>query len=605
MAPKSRLHVETLDDRIVPSFTPAVNYAVGWAPYDVVTADFNGDGLKDLATANYSGNSVSVRLGNANGTFQPAQTSVTGAGPLSLAVGDFNGDQKLDVATANKAGNSVSVLLGTGTGTFQAPTTVAIGETSYSVAVGDFNGDGTLDLGVTSATPVGIDPYDPYYHVSTASVLLGNGNGGFSSPNQTWLGEGLFTSSTAVNLDGVGPDDLVVGNADSGYYGSVAVLTGDASGFLQVTHDLHTGADARDVAVGDVNVDGVLDLVTANWTYRSVSVLLGDGLGGYGAAQTFAAGNDPHSLALGDFTGDGNVDIAVTDFYSYRVNLLSGAGSGTFSTPIPFATGTNPASLASGDFNGDGWLDLATANYGGSSVSVLLNDGAWPPTDAPTVSISDATVTEGNTGTVYVTFTVTLSAAYGQTVTANYSTANGSATAGSDYQSTSGTLTFAPGETSKTITAAVLGDLMFEPNETFFVNLGSPTNASIADGSGLGMILNDDARPTISIGDVSKAEGRNGLTTFTFTVTLSIASSTAVTVNYSTANGTATAGDDYTAASGILTFAPGETTKTITIKVKGDQKKEANETFFVNLFGASLNATIFDAQGIGTILNDD
>ena len=214
---------------------------------------------------------------------------------------------------------------------------------------------------------------------------------------------------------------------------------------------------------------------------------------------------------------------------------------------------------------------------------------------------------EGNAGTANATFTVTLSAAYGQPVTVNYSTANGTATAGSDFQAASGTLTFAPGETSKTINVAVLGDQMFEPNETFAVNLYGATNATIGGGTGIGTIVNDDtyATPSISIGDVSKAEGRAGSTLFTFTVTLSAPSATPVTVNYSTANGTATAGEDYTAASGTLTFAPGETTKTITIKVKGDNKKEANETFYVDLFGLSSNALFTKSRGIGTILNDD
>jgi hypothetical protein len=605
MKRRTRLHIEALEDRCLLSFSPAVSSAVGSGPYDVVTADFNGDGIPDLATANYYSNTVSVLLGKADGTFQPAKTSATGAKPLSLAVGDFNGDQNLDLATANKGANSVSVLLGTGTGTFQAPTSVGIGQTPTSVAVGDINGDGTLDLGVTSAQWYGIDPYYPYYYTSTASVLLGNGNGGFSSPNSTWLGYGYFTSATAANLDGVGPDELVVAAADSVYYsgynyGTVAVLTGDASGFLQGTNVLDT--NAYDVAVGDVNADGVLDIVTANWSYGSVSVLLGDGLGGYGAAQTFAAGSYPHSLALGDFTGDGNVDIAVTDFYAYRVNLLSGAGDGAFTAPIPFAAGLNPASLASGDFDGEGWLDLATANYGGSSVAVLLNDGVWGV--PPAVTINDVTVSEGNTGTTNATFTVTLSAPSSQTVTVQYATGDGSATPGGDYQSASGTLTFAPGETSKTISVRILGDRLPEPNETFFVNLSSPINAAIADGQGAGAIVDDE--PRMSITDVTKREGRKNTTQFVFTVTLSVAYDQPVTVSYRTADGTATTSDnDYVAQTGTLTFAPGETTKTITIEVKGDTKREADEFFYLDLFGLSSSALFTKSRGTGTILDDD
>jgi hypothetical protein len=111
--------------------------------------------------------------------------------------------------------------------------------------------------------------------------------------------------------------------------------------------------------------------------------------------------------------------------------------------------------------------------------------------------------------------------------------------------------------------------------------------------------------PRISIGDVSKVEGRNGNTMFVFTVTLSAPSATQVKVNYTTADGTARAGEDYLAASGTLTFAPGETTKTITIKVKGDSKREASETFYLDLFGLSGNAQFTKIRGVGTILNDD
>ena len=129
-------------------------------------------------------------------------------------------------------------------------------------------------------------------------------------------------------------------------------------------------------------------------------------------------------------------------------------------------------------------------------------------------------VAEGDAGTTPATFTVTLSAASGQTVTVNYATADNSAVAGSDYQSTSGTLTFNPGDTTKTVTVLVNGDTTFEQNETFFVNLSSPTNATILDSQGQGTITNDDAAPptpTLSISDLNIAEGNSGPTTLTFT----------------------------------------------------------------------------------------
>ena len=254
------------------------------------------------------------------------------------------------------------------------------------------------------------------------------------------------------------------------------------------------------------------------------------------------------------------------------------------------------------DVHNDGALYLEST----STIGVLSGNPAIPiDSNAPRLQIRDATVTEGNTGSVAATFSVTLSAASTGTITVAYATANGSAAAGGDYQAASGTLTFAPGETSKTVTVLINGDRLGESNETFFVNLSSPTNATIADGQGVGAIVDDE--PRISISDVARAEGANGQTTlFTFTVTLSAAYDQAVTMSFRTVNGTATTSDgDYVAKTGTLTFAPGETTKTITIEVKGDSKRETNEYFYLDLFGNSGNSLFTKNRGLGTILNDD
>jgi len=198
-----------------------------------------------------------------------------------------------------------------------------------------------------------------------------------------------------------------------------------------------------------------------------------------------------------------------------------------------------------------------------------------------------------------------LSATYGQTVSVDFATAGGSATSGSDYQADTGTLIFAPGETSKTVTVLVNGDRLAEPNETFSVNLSSPNNATISDGRGTGTIVDDE--PRISISDVAKKEGNGKKTTlFVFTVTLSAAYDQPVTMSFRTVDGTAKTSDsDYVAKTGTLTFAPGETTKTITVEVKGDVKKEADETFYLDLFCNSSNSSFQKNRGIGKILNDN
>src|SRR4029078_6802323 len=228
---------------------------------------------------------------------------------------------------------------------------------------------------------------------------------------------------------------------------------------------------------------------------------------------------------------------------------------------------------------------------------------ASAPGDSSVISINNVTVSEGNTGATNAVFTATLSPASNHTVTVNFSTADSTATAGSDYVTSSGILVFNPGETTKTITVLVNGDTVNEADETFFVNLSSPSNATIAAGQGVGTIINDDALPSISINDVSAAEGNTGTTNAVFTVTRSSPNGQTVTVHFPTADGTATAGTDYLASNGTLTFNPGETTKTVAVVVIGDTVVEGNESFFVNLTSAT-NATIADGQGIATIVDD-
>ncbi|MBD2149020.1 S8 family serine peptidase [Pseudanabaena sp. FACHB-1277] len=221
----------------------------------------------------------------------------------------------------------------------------------------------------------------------------------------------------------------------------------------------------------------------------------------------------------------------------------------------------------------------------------------------PSLTINDVTIAEGNSGTSNAVFTVTRTGNATQSITVNYATANNTATAGSDYTGTSGILTFATNETSKTITVPVIGDTAVEGNETFFVNLSNAVNATIVDNQGLGTIINDDL-PSLTINDVTIAEGNSGTSNAVFTVTRTGNATQSITVNYATANNTATAGSDYTGTSGTLTFATNETTKTFTVPIIGDTTVEGNETFFVNLSNA-VNATIIDSQGLGTITNDD
>ena len=235
----------------------------------------------------------------------------------------------------------------------------------------------------------------------------------------------------------------------------------------------------------------------------------------------------------------------------------------------------------------------------------LLSGNTVPST--PTVSVGSVSKAEGNSGTSNMAFTVNLSKASSTPVTVQYATSNGTATAETDYVSTSGTLTFAAGETSKTVNVVVNGDATAEQNENFTLTLSNPSGATIGAGTATGTITDDDTpppAPTVSIGNASKSEGNSGTSNMTFTVTLSKAATSAVSVQYATSNGTATAGSDYVSGSGTLTFAAGETSKTVNIGVNGDAVNEPDETFVVTL-SAPSGVTIAGATGTGTITNDD
>ncbi|WNH47040.1 putative Ig domain-containing protein [Xanthomonas hawaiiensis] len=305
----------------------------------------------------------------------------------------------------------------------------------------------------------------------------------------------------------------------------------------------------------------------------------------------------PSALSIG-FNVGGTATNG-TDYATINSPLVIAAGqtSGTITVnPTPDTT-VEPDETVVISLNAGSGYTVGSPN---SATGTILND------DQPALSINDVSQNEGNSGTTAFTFTVSLSQPAGTGgVSFDLATADGTATAGTDYISSSvNGLTIPAGSSSATFTVQVIGDTLNEPNETFYVNVTNPNGATINRGQGVGTINNDDAQPSLSIGDVSVAEGNSGTTTATFIVTLSGASGQTVTVNFATADGSANAGSDYVAHSGTLTFLPGTTTQNVAVTINGDTTVEPDETFTVNLSGAS-NATIARATATGTILNDD
>ncbi len=285
--------------------SPPSPFGAGADPSAAAVGDFNGDGKLDLAVANYSSNDVSVLLGNGDGTFQSAVNYGAGAQPLSVAIGDFNGDGKLDFVVANSAWSggpgSVSVFLGNGDGTFQPAVNSGAGSNPYSVAVGDFNRDGKLDLVVADNAING--------GAAGVGVLLGNGDGTFQPTVNYEVGSNPYSVAVGdFNRDGK-LDMAVADSAANGGTSGVSVLLGSGDGTFQPAQIYDSGGSfALSVAVADFNRDGKLDLVVANGS--SVGMLLGNGDGTFRAAQViYDAGN--YALSVGDFNGDARLDLVV------------------------------------------------------------------------------------------------------------------------------------------------------------------------------------------------------------------------------------------------------------------------------------------------------
>ena len=334
------------------------------SPLGMVTVDFNRDGKLDLVVANSASNTISVSLGNGNGTFRGHVDYATGNGPASVAVGDFNGDGKLDLVVGGDFAG-IDILLGNGDGTFQTAANYSVPCCAFSLAVGDFNEDGKLDL-------VAVINND-----RAVSVLLGNGDGTFQ-PALNYPA-GLNPATVAVgDFNRDGHLDLAVANgAATNASPNISVLLGNGDGTFQAALDYPVGNGPQTVVAGGFNGDGILDLAVTNAEDNTVSVLLGNGNGTFRSAVDYSTGTYPWALTLGDFNGDGKLDLAVA---SGVTQILFGNGDGTFqpAADLTAPEQSNPNSVAAGDFTGQGRLDLLVAFTATSSVSELVQSMLAP-----------------------------------------------------------------------------------------------------------------------------------------------------------------------------------------------------------------------------------
>lgn len=350
--------------------TLSTNYLRG-----IVSADLNGDGIKDLIAGNSYSNSISVLLGNGSGQFShaPGSPKTVPTGPIYATISDFNGDMIPDFATANYSNSSISVYLGVGTGSFVAASgsPITIGVNPYCIDSKDFNMDGKIDLVAVAESP------DKVY------VFLGNGGGSFvAAPGSP------YTPGTNPNHVSVGHfnsdafPDFAVSNGGSN---NVSVFLGAGTGSFSPApgSPFASGTFPRAISLSDFNNDGMTDMAICNGSSNTLRILLGTSTGSFVNAPGSpfnSMGTYPYQAAIADYDLDGLNDLAITNGTSNYVSVFLSLGTGSFTPAVgsPLIYGSTPQSICSDDFNGDGKADLAIGDYVGSNLIILTNSQLSP-----------------------------------------------------------------------------------------------------------------------------------------------------------------------------------------------------------------------------------
>lgn len=343
-------------------------YVIGGKPWSVFCADFNGDGYADVATVSYQTDSLTVLLNSGSGTFLLSATYLAGDMPVSVYGADVDADDDIDLAVANYLANTLSLFLNNGDGTFAPPSTIAAGVYPTSVLLADLNGDTSPDLVATNER-VTMPFMDDF-----VSVMFNNGDGTFQDRVSKKVGV-CPQKSVAVDLDGNGSLDLAVVNLEGH---NVSVMLNDGSGTFSTRVNYESHHMPTDISVADLDGDGDIDLIAPNsdaYDRSVVSVILNNGDGSFQPTVYYSSGGYPYATFANDLDKDGDIDIIVANWMTDSLSILLNNGNATFQAPIQYVAGDSPTSLYTADFDHDTYDDLAVGNRNSNDLLVYMNQG--------------------------------------------------------------------------------------------------------------------------------------------------------------------------------------------------------------------------------------